>query len=94
VSWVGRPIITETLIPEQADEEPASEDEDNRTSLTDIVSNWVGKIFERGNKTEIEAVRACTAHVPGPESWPGPGLAALAGCPARPRPQMREWPVM
>lgn len=50
-----RPLITETLIPEQADEEEIKDDE--HKSFTDVVGGWVSNIFDRGNKTEIEKVR-------------------------------------
>ena len=52
--WGCRALITETLIPEQADEEEIKDDE--HKSFTDVVSGWVSNIFDRGNKTEIEKV--------------------------------------
>ncbi len=53
VVWC-RPLITETLIPEQADEEDDKLDE--HKSFAETVHGWVSSIFDRGNKTEIEMV--------------------------------------
>ena len=51
-----RAFITETLIPEKVDDEPDSELNDT-SNFGDTVRGWVDKIMDRGNKTEIEAVR-------------------------------------
>jgi hypothetical protein len=50
-------FITETLIPEKVDDEPDSELNDTG-GFADTVRGWVDKIVARGNKSEIEAVRA------------------------------------
>lgn len=50
-----RPLITETLIPRQSDEDEDIKD-DNK-SFAELAGNWVHNVFQRGNKTEIEMVR-------------------------------------
>ena len=56
-------LITETLIPEKADDEPDSELNDT-SAFGDTVRGWVDKVLARGNKSEIEAVRAYAAAHP------------------------------
>lgn len=51
-----RPLITETLIPEQADEDEDKPNEEHK-SFAESVHTWVSNIFDRGNKTEIEKVQ-------------------------------------
>ncbi|KAK9918842.1 hypothetical protein WJX75_007445 [Coccomyxa subellipsoidea] len=49
------PLITETLIPEQADEDEDKPNEEHK-SFAESVHTWVSNIFDRGNKTEIEKI--------------------------------------